>query len=112
MQHSIEAGVDIVCFSGDKLLGGPQAGVIVGRAALVARIRRHPLLRALRVDKLTYAALEATLAEHLAGRADESVPVLRMAALGVDAIDARAGRLARALRRGAGGRRSWTGSRR
>jgi L-seryl-tRNA(Ser) seleniumtransferase len=102
VQHSIDAGVDIVCFSGDKLLGGPQAGVIVGRAALVARIRRHPLLRALRVDKLTYGALEATLAEHLAGRADESVPVLRMAALGMDAIDARAGRLARAL-----GSRGW-----
>jgi L-seryl-tRNA(Ser) seleniumtransferase len=102
VQDSIDAGVDIVCFSGDKLLGGPQAGVIVGRAALVARIRRHPLLRALRVDKLTYGALEATLAEHLAGRADESVPVLRMAVLGMDAIDARAGRLARAL-----GSRGW-----
>jgi L-seryl-tRNA(Ser) seleniumtransferase len=97
VQQSVAAGVDIVCFSGDKLLGGPQAGVIAGGATLVSRIRRHPMLRALRVDKLTYAALEATLAEHLAGRAEASVPVLRMAALGVDAIDARAARLARTL---------------
>jgi L-seryl-tRNA(Ser) seleniumtransferase len=98
VQQSIGAGVDVVCFSGDKLLGGPQAGVIVGRAALLARVRRHPLLRALRVDKLTYAALEGTLAEHLAGRADESLPVLRMAKLRVEAIGARADRLASALR--------------
>jgi L-seryl-tRNA(Ser) seleniumtransferase len=98
VQQSIGAGVDVVCFSGDKLLGGPQAGVIVGRAALLARVRGHPLLRALRVDKLTYAALEGTLAEHLAGRADESLPVLRMAKLRVEAIGARADRLASALR--------------
>src|SRR4029453_9414052 len=81
-----------------KLLGGPQAGVIVGRPPLLKILRRHPLLRALRVDKLTYAALEATLAEHLAGRADESVPVLRMATLTLDAIGARAERVADQLR--------------
>ena len=98
VQHSVQTGVDVICFSGDKLLGGPQAGVIVGRAALVARIRRHPLLRALRVDKLTYAALEATLAEHLAGRAGDAVPVLRMAALSAKSIGARAERVAAPLR--------------
>ena len=98
VQQSVEAGVDVVCFSGDKLLGGPQAGVIAGRGSLLARIRKHPLLRALRVDKLTYAALEATLGEHLAGRGGEAVPVLRMAKLSADAIGARADRVAAALR--------------
>jgi L-seryl-tRNA(Ser) seleniumtransferase len=98
VQQSVAAGVDVVCFSGDKLLGGPQAGVIVGRAPLLSNIRRHPLLRALRVDKLTYAALEATLGEHLAGRADDALPVLRMAKLSADAIGARAERVAGRLR--------------
>jgi L-seryl-tRNA(Ser) seleniumtransferase len=98
VQHSVSAGAEVVCFSGDKLLGGPQAGVIVGRRALVDRIRRHPLMRALRVDKLTYAALEATLIEYLSGRALETVPVLRMAALGADEIGARAETVAERLR--------------
>jgi L-seryl-tRNA(Ser) seleniumtransferase len=97
VQSSIRAGVDLVCFSGDKLLGGPQAGIIVGRADHVARVRRHPLMRALRVDKLTYAALEATLGEYLAGRARELVPVLQMARLTVDEIEPRAEALARRL---------------
>jgi L-seryl-tRNA(Ser) seleniumtransferase len=95
---SIAAGADLVCFSGDKLLGGPQAGVIAGRRDLVTTIRRHPLMRALRVDKLTYAALEATILAHLAGRAAEAVPVVRMAALSAQQIGARAEVLARALR--------------
>ena len=98
VQASLAAGVDLVCFSGDKLLGGPQAGIIAGRAEWVASVRTHPLMRALRVDKLTYAALEATLGEHLAGRALDTVPVLRMASTPVEAIAVRAEILAARLR--------------
>jgi L-seryl-tRNA(Ser) seleniumtransferase len=94
VRASIAAGVDLVCFSGDKLLGGPQAGILAGRAALVDALRTHPLMRAFRVDKLTYAALEATLVEYLAGRAAQTVPVQRMLALDVEAIEARARLLA------------------
>jgi L-seryl-tRNA(Ser) seleniumtransferase len=90
VRETVAAGVDICCFSGDKLLGGPQAGVIVGRTALVDRIRKHPLMRALRVDKMTYAALEATLVEYAAGRAAVTVPVQRMLAATADQIRARA----------------------
>ena len=88
--NSVEAGVDVCCFSGDKLLGGPQAGVIVGRTAIVDRIRTHPLMRALRVDKMTYAALEATLAEYAAGRAAATIPVQRMLTMTADEIRIRA----------------------
>jgi L-seryl-tRNA(Ser) seleniumtransferase len=91
---SIRAGVDLVCFSGDKLLGGPQAGIVAGRKALVGALGRHPLMRALRVDKLTYAALEATLLEYLAGRARQTVPVQAMLHLDVETIEARARALA------------------
>jgi L-seryl-tRNA(Ser) seleniumtransferase len=92
---SIAAGADLVSFSGDKLLGGPQAGVVVGRAELVERLRRHPLQRALRADKLTLAALEGTLAI-LADpeRARAEIPVLRMLDESVDAVRERAERLA------------------
>ena len=92
--ESLAAGVEVCCFSGDKLLGGPQAGIIVGRPQLVDRVRRHPLMRALRVDKLTYAALEATLAEYAAGRAVLSIPVQQMLAMTADDIRARADALA------------------
>jgi L-seryl-tRNA(Ser) seleniumtransferase len=99
VQATVAAGVDVVCFSGDKLLGGPQAGIVVGRREMVSRVRRHPLMRALRVGKLTYAALEATLVEHLAGRATETIPAIRMATMPVEAIAVRAETLAAGLRR-------------
>ena len=102
--ESVAAGVDVCCFSGDKLLGGPQAGIIVGRADPLTRIRRHPLMRALRVDKMTYAALEATLAEYVAGRAARTVPVQRMLTMTADEIRARAEGLASAIGRIAGWR--------
>jgi L-seryl-tRNA(Ser) seleniumtransferase len=87
---TVRAGVDVCCFSGDKLLGGPQAGIIVGRATLIGRIRAHPLMRALRVDKMTYAALEGTLIEYAAGRATLTIPVRRMLTTTADEIRARA----------------------
>jgi L-seryl-tRNA(Ser) seleniumtransferase len=90
VQASVQSGVDVICFSGDKLLGGPQAGIIVGRSALVGRVRTHPLMRAVRVDKMAYAALEGTLAEYAAGRAGTSVPVVRMILLSAEAIERRA----------------------
>jgi L-seryl-tRNA(Ser) seleniumtransferase len=89
---SLAAGADLVCFSGDKLLGGPQAGIIVGRAELVEKLRQHPLQRALRADKLTLAALEGTLA--LAVDAPNEIPVLRMLREPPEAVRARAERLA------------------
>ena len=94
---SLADGADAVMFSGDKLLGGPQAGIIAGTAAALSRVRTHPLMRALRVDKLTYAALEATLEEYAAGRARDTIPVARMLALTAADIAPRADALARAL---------------
>ena len=86
-------------FSVDKLLGGPQAGIIAGRHALLTHIRRHPLMRALRADKMTYAALEATLQEYAAGRPPRTVPVARMLALTEADIEARAARIVEDCRR-------------
>ncbi len=91
---SLRAGADLVCFSGDKLLGGPQAGVVVGRADLVERLRRHPLQRALRADKLTLAALEGTLSLALDSRARDQIPVLRMLHESLETVRSRAQRLA------------------
>jgi L-seryl-tRNA(Ser) seleniumtransferase len=86
----VQAGVDVVSFSGDKLLGGPQAGLVVGRADLVERLARNPLNRALRIDKLTVAALEATLYAYEAGTALETIPTLRMLTEPLLSIRARA----------------------
>ena len=90
--ESIRAGADVVCFSGDKLLGGPQAGLIVGAGSLLATIARHPLMRAVRIDKLTLAALEATLRIHRDGLAQRDLPVWQAIAQPLDAIGERAQR--------------------
>src|SRR5690606_26195976 len=94
VQESLEAGADTVLFSGDKLLGGPQAGILAGRADVVARARRHPLARAVRPDKLALAALSATLTHYLKGEALRDVPVWRMISAPVDGLDERARRWA------------------
>jgi len=93
---SLGAGADLVLFSGDKLLGGPQAGLLVGRAELVGGLARHPLARAVRADKLTLAALEATLADHLAGRRDD-LPVWRALLLTPADLEPRAAAVAAAV---------------
>ena len=97
VQASIAAGVDLVCFSGDKLLGGPQCGIIAGRRPMIDRLRTHPLMRALRADKITFAMLEATLSEYSAGRAASTIPVQRMLHLSAEEIEKRAQALAEAL---------------
>jgi L-seryl-tRNA(Ser) seleniumtransferase len=100
-QESLAAGADLVLFSGDKLLGGPQAGVITGRKASVERLRRHPLARALRLDKASIAGLSATLDHYLREEAIAKVPVWRMIAAPVAGIGRRARRWARAAGHGA-----------
>lgn len=94
-------GVDVVTFSGDKLLGGPQSGIVAGRSELVDRIRRNPLMRALRVDKMVYAGLEATLRAYVEGRAEQEVPALRMLTASVESIRDRAMVFAELLRNAA-----------
>jgi L-seryl-tRNA(Ser) seleniumtransferase len=90
VQESLTAGADLVCFSGDKLLGGPQAGIIVGKAELIAKIRKHPLARAVRADKLTLAGLGATLLHYVKGEAVDKIPVWRMIAASEGEVRARA----------------------
>ncbi|MBV9228810.1 MAG: L-seryl-tRNA(Sec) selenium transferase [Chloroflexi bacterium] len=90
-QESIAAGADIVCFSGDKLLGGPQAGIIVGKAQVIARLARHPLMRAVRIDKMTLAALEMTLRHYQRDQAETHIPVWRMISTRPERLANRAG---------------------
>ncbi|HYR74525.1 MAG TPA: L-seryl-tRNA(Sec) selenium transferase [Pyrinomonadaceae bacterium] len=98
IRASIADGTDVVSFSGDKLVGGPQAGLIVGRAALIERMRSHPLYRALRADKLRYAALEATLDAYARGASTDEVPVHRLIAASFEEIEKRAEALIQRLR--------------
>jgi L-seryl-tRNA(Ser) seleniumtransferase len=96
-QESIAAGADVVCFSGDKLLGGPQAGILVGKAAVLERIARHPLMRAVRIDKMTLAALEATLRHYQRDEAETTIPIWRMIAQRPEKLASRATRWANKL---------------
>lgn len=100
LQEIMKSGVDLIAFSGDKLLGGPQGGIIVGRQELIEKIRKNPLSRAVRVDKMTIAAFEATLMDYLdPEKALQSIPVLRMLFQPLETIRARARKIAVQLRR-------------
>lgn len=99
ISESMRAGADIICFSGDKLLGGPQAGVIIGRREALARIERHPLMRAIRIDKLTLAALEATLQAYADDTFQDELPIWRAISQTADVIGERAERLTARLQR-------------
>jgi L-seryl-tRNA(Ser) seleniumtransferase len=89
-QESIAAGSDIVCFSGDKLLGGPQAGILVGKAHIITQLAKHPLMRAIRIDKMTLAALETTLRHYQRGQAETHIPIWRMITMPLAHITERA----------------------
>jgi len=91
VQESLAAGADLVCFSGDKLLGGPQAGLIIGNADLIAKLKKHPLARALRADKLCLAALSATLLHYVKDEAIKEIPIWRMIAASKQQLRDRAG---------------------
>lgn len=88
VQETLAKGADLVCFSGDKLLGGPQAGIIIGRSDLLAKIRRHPLYRAIRADKLCLAALSATLLHYLKGEAEQAIPLYQMLSRSIESLQA------------------------
>jgi L-seryl-tRNA(Ser) seleniumtransferase len=100
VQEVVKSGADLITFSGDKLLGGPQAGIIVGKRELIERIQKHPLARAVRIDKLTLAALEATLMEYVDGeQARDHIPTLRMLLEDPGVIKARAKKIASLIQR-------------
>ena len=90
IQESLTASVDLVCFSGDKLLGGPQAGIIVGKADLIAKIKKHPLARAVRADKTCLAGITATLLHYLKEEAEREIPIWRMMSLTAEQVKVRA----------------------
>jgi L-seryl-tRNA(Ser) seleniumtransferase len=100
IQESLAAGADLVCFSGDKLLGGPQAGIVIGRADLVEKLKKHPLARAFRADKLCLAALMATLLHYLKDEAEQKIPIWRMIAAPLEQVRARAEAWCQALGEG------------
>jgi L-seryl-tRNA(Ser) seleniumtransferase len=89
IQESLAAGADLVCFSGDKLLGGPQAGIIVGRGDLIAKLKKHPMARAVRADKLALAALTATLLHYLRDEADRKIPIWKMISAAPETLKSR-----------------------
>lgn len=97
VKESLEAGVDLVCFSGDKLLGGPQAGVIIGKERLIEKLKKHPLARAIRSDKLCLAALSATLLHYLKGEAEREIPIWQMITTNSDILRKRSEKWMRAL---------------
>jgi len=97
VQRSIEAGVDLVFFSGDKLLGGPQAGIVVGSKVLMDKLKKHPLARAVRIDKTRLAGLAATLTHYLKGEAFTKIPIWRMISAPLPEIQQRADRWAEAI---------------
>ncbi|MBI1793035.1 MAG: L-seryl-tRNA(Sec) selenium transferase [Chloroflexi bacterium] len=100
VQESLAAGVDVICFSGDKLLGGPQAGIIVGKAELIAKIKKHPLARAVRADKTCLAGITATLLHYLKDEAEREIPIWKMISAPLAEVKARAEKWARELEAG------------
>lgn len=100
VQESFEAGVDVICFSGDKLLGGPQSGIIIGKKDLIEKIKKHPLARAVRADKTCLAGLTATLTHYLQDEAEREIPIVKMMSLTLNQLQARAEAWAEALGQG------------
>jgi len=90
VQESLAAGVDVICFSGDKLLGGPQAGIIVGKTELIVKIKKHPLARAVRADKTCLAGITATLLHYLKDEAEREIPIWKMISMPLNDVKARA----------------------
>jgi L-seryl-tRNA(Ser) seleniumtransferase len=102
VQESLDAGVDLVCFSGDKLLGGPQAGIILGKAEYIQKVKKHPLARAVRADKMCLSALAATLQHYLRDEAEREIPIWRMITTSLDGLQARVSAWRDALQSGIG----------